>query len=70
MPGMSGMDLIATLRARQIKTPAILITTHPGRILRHLAECAHVPIVEKPLLNNALADQVRSACTSDGKKGH
>jgi FixJ family two-component response regulator len=66
MPGMCGMDLIAALRARQIRTPAILITTHPATMLRHLAERAHVPIVEKPLLNNVLIDQVRSACASDG----
>jgi len=59
MPGMSGLDLIATLRARQINAPAILITSHPGLLLRERAKNAGIPIIEKPLLGNALFDKIR-----------
>jgi len=58
MPGMSGLDLIAQLRARRIAAPAILITSHPSLSLRQRAERADVPIVEKPLLGGELLDKI------------
>ena len=62
MPGMSGIDLIAELRERRIATPAILIISQANDILRTRAARAQVPIVEKPLLNNALIETIRDAC--------
>ena len=59
------MSGIGRLRARQVKTPAILITTHPGPTVREQAARAHVPIVEKPLLTNTLIDQIHQACARD-----
>src|SRR5262245_12948019 len=59
MPGMNGLDLIALLRARHFAAPAILITSHPSPSLRDRAQKAGVPIVEKPLLGNALLDKIR-----------
>jgi FixJ family two-component response regulator len=59
MPGMNGLDLIAELRARKIRAPAILITSHPNSSVRDQAAAAGVPIIEKPLLNSALVDGVR-----------
>jgi two-component system, LuxR family, response regulator FixJ len=64
LPGINGLDLIATLRQRNISTPAILITSHPSLHLRQQAEKAHIPIVEKPLLGNALLDQIRDVLRS------
>jgi FixJ family two-component response regulator len=58
LPGMSGLDLVLTLRYRQIKTPAILITSHPNQSLRDRAAAAGIPIIEKPLLISLL-DRVR-----------
>ena len=66
MPGMTGLDLIAKLRAKDVQAPAILITTHPGAIIREIAASADVPIVEKPLLGNTLIDRIRGACGQDG----
>jgi FixJ family two-component response regulator len=63
MVGMSGLDLIATLRARRIDAPAILITTHPNAALRERAAVNGVPIVEKPLLGPILSDSVRRVVT-------
>lgn len=59
MPGMNGLELIALLRARRIAAPAILITSHPSLSLLERAQKADVPIVEKPLLGNALLDKIR-----------
>jgi|SRR5208282_5283242 len=62
MPGMSGMELIAKLRERKVLTPAILIISQPNATLSARAATADIPIVEKPLLGNALLDRIREAC--------
>jgi two-component system, LuxR family, response regulator FixJ len=59
LPGMNGLDLIAALRMRQVEAPAILITSHPTAALSARAAKTDVPIVEKPLLGNALLDKIR-----------
>jgi FixJ family two-component response regulator len=63
MPGMSGMEVISELRIRNVSTPAILIISQPNRVLTARAAEAHVPIVEKPLLNNALVEKIREVCS-------
>jgi two-component system, LuxR family, response regulator FixJ len=65
MPGMSGMELIAALRERKVSTPAILIISQPNKVLSARAAEARVPIVEKPLLSNALVDKIREMCATD-----
>jgi two-component system, LuxR family, response regulator FixJ len=62
MPGMNGMELIAKLRDRRIPAPAILILSQPNAALKERAALANIPIVEKPLLGNALLEQIRSLC--------
>lgn len=62
MPGMSGLELIAKLRDLGIAVPAILIISQPSLALSARAATANVPIVEKPLLGNALVERIREAC--------
>ncbi len=62
MPGMTGMELIEALRKRQVSTPVILIISHPNAALSARAQKAAIPIVEKPLLGNALVEHIREAC--------
>ena len=64
MPGMSGMQGISELRGRNISTPAILIISQPSRVLSARAAEADVPIIEKPLLNNALVEKIREVCAN------
>jgi two-component system response regulator FixJ len=64
LPGMTGMDVVAALRSQRIATPAILITSHPTNALQERAAQAGIPIVEKPLLGNALIDRVRAAAAN------
>jgi FixJ family two-component response regulator len=62
MPGMSGVELIAKLRTLEVQTPAILLISQPNPALAARAAKAAVPIVEKPLLGNALLERIREAC--------
>jgi len=61
MPGMSGLELIGKLREHDIAAPAILLISQPSVALSARAANAHVPIVEKPLLGNALLDRIHEA---------
>jgi two-component system response regulator FixJ len=61
LPGMDGIALLDRLRATGIRLPAILITTNPRAALRNRAAAAGVPIIEKPLLTDALLTAVRTA---------
>jgi two-component system response regulator FixJ len=65
MLGMSGLDLIAQLRARGNAVPAILITSYPTVAVRERAAKAGVAIVEKPFLETILIDRIRDLF-SDG----
>jgi FixJ family two-component response regulator len=58
LPGSSGLDLISKLRARHVAVPAILVTSNPSLSVRQRAHQFKVPIVEKPLLGNALLDEI------------
>jgi two-component system response regulator FixJ len=66
MPGMSGLDLIAELRARAVALPAILITSYPTVAVRERAAEAGVAIVEKPFLETILVDRIRELLSRDG----
>jgi two-component system, LuxR family, response regulator FixJ len=62
MPGMSGMELISELRERKVSAPAILIISQANKVLSARAAEAHVPIIEKPFLNDALVEKIREVC--------
>ena len=61
LPGMNGLDVVAELRKQRIAAPVILITSQPTNMVQQRAAQAGVPIVEKPLLGNALIERVRDA---------
>jgi len=61
LPGRSGLELVAQLRQRDVRFPAILITSHPSLALRRQALTADVAVVEKPLLGNALSEAIGRA---------
>jgi FixJ family two-component response regulator len=62
LPAISGLDLLDALRHAGVTGPAILITTHPGAMLRLRAASLGVRIVEKPLfgedLPHAIHDEI------------
>lgn len=62
MPGMDGLQLVDTLRARAVVLPAILITGRANKQLYYSAEMAGVGcVLEKPLSDGALVKSIRSA---------
>lgn len=61
LPGLSGMEALTELRRRNVGLPAALITTNPKPPLERAARIAGAPIIEKPLLGDALIAWVRSA---------
>jgi FixJ family two-component response regulator len=54
LPGVSGLDTLRQLRAREVALPAILVTSHPRPAFREAAADAGVPILEKPLEGETL----------------
>jgi two-component system, LuxR family, response regulator FixJ len=66
LDGMNGLELMRQMRARGIRAPGIMITTLPSLDLRRDASAAGIHIVEKPLLGNTLADQIRSVVEGTG----
>ena len=64
LKGMNGVALIEDLRQRDYRMPAILTVTNPSPALMRQAAAAGIALVEKPLLGNALLDQIRAAFAS------
>lgn len=60
LPGMDGLGLLAVLRERGLRVPAIIITSNPRRNLRQAIAEAGASLIEKPLLCGALTARVRS----------
>lgn len=67
LPGMNGLDLLALLHERNIRLPAILITTHPSATIRSRAASAGVYLIEKPLLTDTLFQCIHSALCVDSR---
>jgi len=60
LPDMQGIHLLKQIRAAGTATPALLMTTGPSASLRSEAAAAGVPIVEKPLLDESLFQQIEN----------
>lgn len=69
LPDLSGLDLLAQLRAYGVFAPAFIITTNPSHHMRRRAEAAGVEIVEKPLLGDVLLEKVRGALALAARRG-
>ena len=62
MPDMDGFAVMAELAARAVTVPVILITAPVTDRIRQQAKRAGIfSVLEKPLLDNILRDQVRRA---------
>jgi len=62
LPGMSGLELLATLRQRDISLPFILITAHDAPGLREKAmRCGAAAYLAKPFRGTKLLEAVRGA---------
>ncbi len=62
MSPMDGLAVMIKLKARDVRTPVILIATHAsGTLRRRAADAGIFQIIEKPLLDTSLADSIRAA---------
>jgi FixJ family two-component response regulator len=68
LPDTTGLELLRALRARRVNLPAVLVTSNPSQAVRRQAAAAGVPIIEKPLLGNALIDGIRDALARASKR--
>ncbi|WP_083770973.1 response regulator [Phenylobacterium zucineum] len=68
LPGISGLNALAQLRRRGVDLPALLITSNPSPVLRDAAAAAGTPIIEKPLLGDALLQPIADALAR-GREG-
>lgn len=59
LPGISGLDTLRQLRARQVALPALFVTSHPKPSFRDAAAKAGAPIVEKPLEGATLISAIQ-----------
>jgi FixJ family two-component response regulator len=59
LPGVSGMDVLETVRQRDPCVPVIMITTHPNLRFKQRAAELNAAVVEKPLLGDHLARAIR-----------
>ncbi|MDC7786046.1 response regulator [Rhodoplanes sp. TEM] len=66
LPDMAGLDLVARLRRRRARLPAILITSDPSLRLRREAEDAGVPLIEQPLRGDSVVNGVLALLTGRG----
>lgn len=69
LPGMDGLELLARLRARGLRCPAIMITSNPSKRLRLKVKDAGASLVEKPLLCDSLVDAIDGLMTSPRESG-
>jgi FixJ family two-component response regulator len=61
MPHLDGFALLGSLKARNISLPAIMLTSHATALVSARANAAGVhKLLEKPLLDNALIDNIRA----------
>ena len=68
MPEMDGFELLRQLAARNVSVAMILLTDHATPRLRARAAAAGVQLVlEKPFLDNALADSVMTIVSHDAQ---
>lgn len=68
LPGIDGLALLRNLRRRDVRLPALLITSNPAASLQRQAARLGVPIVEKPLLGDALLSSIRSALDAHSRE--
>jgi FixJ family two-component response regulator len=58
LPGISGLDTLRQLRARDVALPAVFVTSHPKPAFREAAAQCGAPIVETPLEGETLISAI------------
>ncbi len=68
MPGMSGTELLSTLRTRDFNIPVIMITAHGDVAAARAAfKAGAMDFIEKPIDDEVLTDTIQSALARDAE---
>ena len=67
LDGMDGIAFIEELERRGALPPPLMIAANPIRRCRQWAAASGVPLVEKPLLDSALTDRIRTLISGPSK---
>lgn len=67
LEGMDGIAFIEELERRGTLPPPLMIAANPTRRCRQWAAASGVPLVEKPLLDSALTDRIRSLVNASSR---
>jgi FixJ family two-component response regulator len=67
VPGMSGVELLELLRARQIHTPAIFITASGERLGARMMQAGAATILKKPVHGDELLRWIAWACSGGAR---
>eukprot|EP01039_Chlorochromonas_danica_P014208 gene14208-16557_t len=67
LDGMDGIAFIEELERRGALPPPLMIAANPSRRCRQWAAASGVPLVEKPLLDSALTDRIRTLISEPSK---
>ncbi len=66
MPRMDGFTVLHCLKARNIGLPSIMLTSHATARVRARAQAAGASkLLEKPLMDDALMDNIRSLLSAN-----
>jgi len=68
LEGITGIDALSRLRARDVTLPALLITSHPTAAMKSAAAALDAIIVEKPLLTDSLLSGIVAALDRDSDR--
>lgn len=61
MPGMTGLELLEQLRARGVRTPAILVTANDEDLGSRPARAKVLTVLHKPVADNELLQWIERA---------
>ena len=67
LDGMDGIAFIEELERIGALPPPLMIAANPSRRCRQWAAASGVPLVEKPLLDSALTDRIRTLISGPSK---
>ncbi len=67
MPGMTGLELLENLRARNIQTPAIIVTANDDKLTARVARAGVLKTLRKPVDDSELLLWVESALAGNSK---
>jgi len=67
LDGMDGIAFIEEMERRGALPPPLMIAANPSRRCRQWAAASGVPLVEKPLLDSALTDRIRTLISRPSK---